>query len=238
MVRIEEVPWLFLMVAAGGLGLALAAGALNALRRGRRRLAVGFAAGLAGLVGVYLIALVGVSTASQRHVLPPGEVKRFCGAYLDCHLGVSVEGVKIEPRVGDPGRTLAAKGAFHIVTLRVSSDARRATLTPYGLRAVVVDERGRRFGRHREAERALPGAGADRPLEQAVPAGGSYTRTIVFDLPPDAIRPAVSVTEQAFPDVALEWFLIGDEDSIFHRPTLLGLAPAGTVGVQVSRPAP
>ena len=100
---------------------------------------------------------------------------------------------------------------------------RRATLSPYGLRAVVVDERGGRHARSREAERALVGDAADRPLERAVEAGGSYTHTLLFDLPADAIRPALSVTQQALPDVALEWLLIGDEDSLFHQPTLLSL---------------
>lgn len=231
--KIEDVPWMLVMVASGLAALALTAGALMAWRGGRRRRAGSLAAGLAGLIVFYVVTLVGVSLASRRHVLAPGEIKRFCGVYLDCHLGVSVDEVRTAATVGEPGRLLRAQGTFHIVTLRVSSDAKRATLSPYGLTAVVVDERGRRFERSREAERALPGAGTDPPLEQSVAAGESYTRTLVFDLPADATRPALSVTEQALPDVALEWFLIGDEDSILHQPTLLSLAPAGIVGIRI-----
>lgn len=93
-------------------------------------------------------------------MLAPGQIKRFCGVYLDCHLGVSVDEVRAASSVGDPGRTVMAKGKFQIVTLRLS------------------------------------------------------------------------VTEQALPDVVLEWFLIGDEDGLFHQPTLLSLAPATVPGAR------
>ncbi len=43
-------------------------------------------------------------------------------------------------------------------------------------------------------------------------------------------RAALSVTEQGFPDRLIEAFLIGDEDSLFHQPTLLSLAPARAAG--------
>jgi hypothetical protein len=77
---------------------------------------------------------------------------------------------------------------------------------------------------------ALLGAGADRAPEQAVGAGGACTRVPVFDLPAGAARPALSVTERALPDRMLEWFRIGDEDSLLHQATLLSLAPATAAG--------
>jgi len=220
---------LLLLVAVGFGGLALTAGTLIAWRARRGRLARGFLAGLVGMAGLYLATRVTVSAASQPQVLAPGEVKRFCGFYLDCHLGVSVDDVRTARSLGAPSQTVTATGTFRIVTLRISSDARRATLAPYGLLAVVVDEQGRRYPRDRAAERALLGPDADRPLEREVAAGDSYTRTLVFDLPADAARPALSVTQGALPDVLIEWFLIGDEDSLFHKPTLLGLAPIGAI---------
>jgi hypothetical protein len=203
---------------------ALLVGALIAWRTGRGRVALGFAGGLLGLAGLYLATLVAVSLASERKVLGPGEVKRFCGFYLDCHLGVSVDGVRTAKTVGTGGGAVAANGVFHVVTLRVSSDARRATLSPCGLLAMVMDERGYRYRRARAAERALLGEAAGRPLEQEVEAGGSYTRTLVFDLPAGVRDPALSVTEQGFPDVLVEGLLIGDDDSLLHKPTLLSLA--------------
>ena len=222
------IPWLFVMLGCAGASLTLAAGAFLAWRSRRARLAAGLIAALAGIGALYLVTLVGVSLASQRRVLAPGEIKRFCGVYLDCHLGVSVEEVRTAASVGDPGRQTWAEGRYWIVRLRVSSDARRAMLSPYGLVAVVEDERRRRFGRDLAAERGLLGGEADRPLEQSVEGGGSYTRTLVFDLPSDVPQPLLSVTERALPDVALEWFLIGDEDSLLHQGTLMSLGVPAT----------
>jgi hypothetical protein len=125
-----------------------------AWRAGGPRLAGGFVPGLLGLVGLYAVALVAVSVASQRHVLAPGEIKRFCGLYLDCHLGVSVDAVRTAATVGDPERLVRAKGTFQIVTLRVSSDARRATLSH---RDRVVPDR-RRGQSLPQAHAAEPGA--------------------------------------------------------------------------------
>jgi hypothetical protein len=222
---------LFLMMCAGLAGVVLLAGALIAWRSRRDRLALGFAGGLVGLVALYLATLVAVSTASQRRVLARGEVKHFCGFYLDCHLGVSVDEVRTVKAVGGPEHRLAARGTYLIVALRISSDARSATLSPYGLLAMVVDERGYRYRRARDAERVLLGESAGQRLEQKIEAGGSYTRSLVFDLPADARTPALWVIEEGLPDTLIEAFLIGDEDSLFHKPTLLSLAAPPATGV-------
>jgi len=220
--------WMLVMIATGLSGLAMTAGATMAWRARRPGLAAALAGGVAGVGALYLVVLVTVSLASPRHVLAAGEVKRFCGLYLDCHLGVSVDGVRTASTLGEGERRVTARGTYRLVTLRVSSNAVAATLTPDGLEAQVVDDHGRRYLRDRAAERAL--LGAEQGLEAPVRAGGSYTRTLVFDLPADASNPALAVSERGFPDALIETFLIGDEDSLFHRPTLLGLAMTGSAG--------
>jgi hypothetical protein len=216
--------WMLVVVAVVLTGITLAAGALVAWRARRPGVALGLIGGVVGLAGLYLVALVAVSLAAPRNVLAPGQVKRFCGLYLDCHLGVSVDAVCTAQALGDAPHRAVARGTFHVVTLRVSSNAVAATLTPYGLIAQVMDEKGRRYGRDRAAERALLGDAAEGTLEQPIKPGEFYTRTLVFDLPADATRPALAVSERGFPDVLIEALLIGDEDSIFHQPTLLSLA--------------
>lgn len=223
--------WMLVMVAAVFTGLALSTGALIAWRRGRGGLALGLIGGVVGLAGLYLATLVMVSLASPRQVLAAGEVKRFCGLYLDCHLGVSVDDVRTARTLGGPEHPVVARGTFHIVTLRVSSNAVAATLTPYGLLAQVMDDQGRYYLRDRAAERALLGAAGEQPLEQPIAAGGAYTRTLVFDLPANAANPALAVSERGLPDVIIEALLIGDEDSLFHKPTLLNLAAARDAGM-------
>jgi hypothetical protein len=221
---------LLVMMGAGLAGLALLGVAGIAWRVRKGRLALGALAVVAGLAGSYLALLVTVSLAAPRRILPEGETKRFCGFYLDCHLGVSVDQVRTTKSVGEASRAVNARGTFHIVTVRVSSNARAATLTPYGLVARVIDERGRPYRRDLAAERALLGEAADQPLEEALAAGDSYTRTLVFDLPADASHPALSVTEQGLPDEWIEKLLIGDEDSLLHPPTLLALTTVRDAG--------
>jgi hypothetical protein len=229
-VEIGEGLWMLVMVVAVLTGLALATGALIAWRTGRGGLALGLIGGVAGLAGLYLITLVTVSLTSPRQVLAAGQVKRFCGFYVDCHLGVSVDGVRTARTLGGPSHPVIARGTFHIVTLRVSSNAIAATLTPYGLLAQVVDDQGRYYRRDRAAERALLGTEGERPIEQPIAAGDAYTRTLVFDLPAEAANPALAVSEQGLLDVLIEMLLIGDEDSLFHNPTLLSLATARDAG--------
>lgn len=212
-----------ILVAVIGLGGLLVAGAAIAWRAGRARVAWAFLGGALSLGVLHLIAVAGVSLATPARTLPPGQVKHFCGFYLDCHLGASVDSARAVASIGAGGRERWARGRYWIVTIRVSSDARRATLTPYGLEATMVDEHGRRFARDRAAERALLGGAAAQPLEQPLGAGESYTRTLVFDLPAASARPALEVRERGFPDELIETVLIGDEDSFLHRPTRLSV---------------
>lgn len=184
------------LLLAGGVAL------VASLARGRTRTAARIAGALAIWCVLHLgfVALVAAGEPARR--LAPGEVKRFCGFYLDCHLGVAVVGA----------RRIAAK---QIVTVEISSNAREATLTPYGLTARLVDDSGRRYPPEPTG-----------PLESVAP-GGSYRKDFVFDLPATAPGLLVlDVRERGFPDDFLEWLLPGDEDSFLHRGTVLLLPPA------------
>lgn len=177
------------------------------------------AVSVAAAVVLYAALLVGTSLASRETVLERGQRKAFCGFYLDCHLGVSVEGVETASALD--GGIAVKRGRFIIVTLMVSSDALRARLKPYGLRAVLVDRGGRELPRDLAAEAALGETGS---LEREIGPGESYTRRLVYNLPEEAARPALLATEVAWPDRLIEWVLIGDEDSLLHKKTLLALS--------------
>lgn len=132
-------------------------------------------------------------------------------------------GVDTTSRIGPRGHERVARGTFQVVTLRLSSDARRATLTPVGLEAVLVAG-GRRYRRDLEAERALgAGTGAVSGLEEALPPGGSYARRLVFDVPAGTRGAALDVRDGWPVDRAIEAVIIGDDDSLFHPRTMLGL---------------
>jgi hypothetical protein len=184
-----------------------------------------FATGAAALYGAALLA---VSLTSDEIVLPPGYPKRFCGFYLDCHRMVEVAGVETRERLTAGADTLAARGRFHVVTLRLHSDAVRATLRIGPLSATVRDARGRTYARDAAAERLLaPPAGLP---DTALPAGGELTTRVVFDLPRDADDLRLFVRDAHLVSRLTELVLIGDEDSFLHRRTVFALSGRGGAG--------
>ncbi len=174
---------------------------------------------LAG-VAAYGGALLFASLTSRERILVRGETLRFCGFYLDCHLGIAVEDVEQLDQLG----TLPAAGVYHLVTLRVSSNARRATLHLGRPEFRVLDQAGRRHAPSLHAEQALAAvAGDPGPVVRPVPAGGAYTIRLVFDLPRDAAGLRLLATDASGVDRLLEGLLIGDDDSLLHQPTTLAL---------------
>jgi hypothetical protein len=198
-----------LLLALLFIGLFLATVVAIAARAGGRprlmRRAVG-AGGGAALA--YMVALAAVNAASTPRVLAPGEREAFCGAYLDCHVGLAVASAE-QARVGDRD--------VHVITLSLSSDARRATLTPPPLALRVEDENGRQYGRDPVAEREL---GLHPELKGPLPAGASRTTRVAFTVPRDAhvVRLRARVSDPLAR--AVEGLLIGDPDGLLHAPVV------------------
>ena len=186
--------------------------------KAKRNLRILMLAGAAAYSGALLMA----SLTSRERVLAQGEMLKFCGFYLDCHLGVAVDGVEQRASIGEE----RARGTFYLVRLRVSSDARRATLQLGRPTVRVIDSEGTGYARVESAERALGRESGDSlPLARPVPAGESYSYNLVFDLPREIREPRLHITDPTGVDRILEGILIGDDDSILHRPTTLALNP-------------
>ena len=175
------------------------------------------------LVGVaaYAGALFTASLTSRERVLARGETLKFCGFYLDCHLGVAVEGVDQQASIGEA----RASGRFYVIRLRVSSDARQATLHVRKPTFVVVDRAGQTYERAKKAEGLMATDAGDTMLTRAIAAGDSYEIRLVFDLPANVSEPRLKVTDPTGVDRVLEGLVIGDDDSILHKPTTLALTP-------------
>jgi hypothetical protein len=209
--------------------------AVLATVRGRPGVARAIVLVAAAWVGAYATLLVVTSIASRERTLALGETKRFCGFYLDCHMGVAVERVDTMSRIGEPGDQVQAGGTFYVITLRVSSDAMRVPLHLEQPSAVVVDAEGFRHERWLDAEQKLAQAKlAD--LEQPVHAGESFTRAIVIDVPHGVRDPRLHVTMGGPLDRVVELAIIGDEDALLHAPTLHALAPGS--GISSASAAP
>ena len=170
--------------------------------------------------------LVTVSSESRERVLGLNEEKRFCGFYFDCHRMVSVTSVSRAASLGAPPEERKADGVFYIVTVKVSNDATRAALALESPSAKIVDSRGRCFERDEEAESDLQKSqGRLASIEQAVGPGSSITKDLVFDLPPDAESLRLFISEGDRLSRLIELFVIGDEDSLYHKKTSFGLEP-------------
>ena len=207
---------LLLGTVIGVAGLTLAG--ILSLVMGARLRAVLLGAGAVSWAGRYGGGVLVASLLSHETVLPAGASKRFCGFYFDCHLGVAVLSDVTVPAI--EGRR--AGGTYHLLTLQFSSNARRATLTPYDLRIQLVDANGVRYERDLVAEATLAG---DRSVELArpIPAGEAYTVTVVFDLPHGVAAPRLFIGEGLGIDRVIEGVLLDDEDSFLHRKTMLAL---------------
>ncbi len=164
------------------------------------------------LLAAYGGALVIVSATSRPVTLSPGQAKYFCGFYIDCHIGVAV--------VDDRTDTVDTSGEVvrHVVTVEMRSDARRATIGVTGVRAELVAADGRRF------QPEDPAAGS--ALEERLPAGASYRRDLVFEVPADTGPLTLDVSEGWWVDRLIEQVIIGDEDSLLHPRTTLALGAA------------
>ena len=163
----------------------------------------------------YGVLLLGSSIFSQEKMLGLNEPKEFCGFYLDCHMHASVSGVRKTKTIGD--RT--AKGEFYIVKVRIFSDAKRVDLGLLAPKLFVIDENGKGYPRVEDAENPEP------PFDKQIPAGGSFEKEVVFDLPAEVKSARLDVAEGIGIDKAIEFVLVGDEDSILHQRSYFKLEP-------------
>lgn len=155
----------------------------------------------------YTILLFTASFWSEEKTLNLNEPKEFCGFYLDCHMHASVTGVRRTKIIADR----AANGEFYVVKVKVFSDAKRAEIGLLNPQFYVVDADGNRYRRVEADENPVPA------FDRKVPAGGSFEKEVVFDLPADVKNPRLDVAEGIGIDKAIEFVLIGDEDSVGHK---------------------
>jgi hypothetical protein len=171
--------------------------------------------GAAVWLSFYLVLLLGSSLFSEEKTLAFDEPKAFCGFYLDCHMHASVSGVRKTKTIGDK----TAKGEFYIVKVRIFSDAKRVDLGLLAPKLFVIDETGKAYPRVEDAENSEP------PFDKQIPAGGSFEKEVVFDIPADVKSARLDFAEGIGIDKAIELVLIGDEDSVLHKRSYFKLEP-------------
>ena len=199
---------LFLLVVFATL-IALAAALIFLLQRraaqaGRTlaRLAIGLA--------VYFTILVAVSLTSPQRVIPMNEDRCFdewC---------IAVESAGGDKAL-DNGK---ADGFFFIVQLRISNHSRGRAQRAASAAVHLLDEKGNQYDLSPEGMKAFETRhGTIPPLTLKMEPGDSYVTYQVFSLPKN-VGPIVLTVEHPV-GFSPGWFVIGDESSLFHKPTIV-----------------
>ncbi|MEP6704783.1 MAG: hypothetical protein ABJB34_08260 [Acidobacteriota bacterium] len=174
----------------------------------------------------YFAMLFGFSLSSKETDLTLNQPKEFCGFYLDCHMHTAVTDVSKVKTIGNK----TAVGEFYIVTVKVFSDAKAATLGLLTVDAHVVDTSDQKYTRDMDAETLLaPQPDFDRKISPVA----SFEKKIVFDLPSSVDHPRLDIREGYGIDHAIEAVLVDDEDSVFHKRNYFKLeGQSQTAGMQ------
>ncbi|WP_423225720.1 hypothetical protein [Candidatus Amarolinea aalborgensis] len=179
--------------------LAMLAVVIATALRGRGRQAVRLLAALGVCLALYLGVIALVALASPPRVMALGQDRCFddwC---------VAVE---------DIARVELLKGTELTVTLRVSNRARRAPQRENGVVVAVLDEEGQRF------EAAAPREEA--PFSVLLQPGEAVTVTRTFDVSGASGRLNLVVEHAGFSRFP-GMFIIGDDSSLLHKPTIVHL---------------
>jgi hypothetical protein len=161
------------------------------------------------LVTVYGVlgyaALLGlVSLTSVERTLEPGRRYAFCGFYLDCHLGVSIESARAEAAPSGSGHR-------YVVQVRFDSDAVAARLTLRNPTLRLTDGSGRRY------------RPVSPPTSITLRPGEAMRAEIVFETPGPLRSPRLLARQGPWIERLLETFLVGDVDSILHKRVYLAI---------------
>jgi hypothetical protein len=199
-----------------GCGLALIV-ALLALVRRRWSAARRTLIGLSCYLLLYALALVSVAALSPQRALTMGQERCFDDWCLAATHAAQ------QPAVGVAPLVVTAQGRFVVVTVRVTSHAKAISQRALDVQLYLLDGAGRRYDASSAGQRALDAADqSGHPLASELAPSGSFTHTVVFDIPTDAGPLALVVSHGAFPGA----IIIGSDQSVFHRPTIIRLSLA------------
>ena len=112
---------------------------------------------------------------------------------------------------------MGSSGSLHCVYLTQQNDGLSATADAS---VRVIDTAGNRYDPSSRGQRALDATGAGgQDLTTRMPPGGSFDRTVAFDVANESTGLSLVVNHGQFPGV----IIIGDSQSFLHAPTMFRL---------------
>ena len=217
-----------------GAGFGTVSGILISLYGGLRKAKLALKMGTsltAVCVGGYALLLLGAGLASPNKDLSLGGWKYFCEA--DCHIAYSIASAETAATLGTETSLNQARGECVVVRLKTWFDEKTiskfrgtAPLTPNARHVVLVDDRWRRFSPAQWKPQTVDDIST--PLGRPLRPGESYITTFVFDVPKDARKLRLLITDED-PIASL---IIDHENSPFHGKIYLSLGLAAETAAQ------
>jgi len=159
---------------------------------------------------IYFLVLSIVSWTSPQRVVPMQADRCFddwCVAIEDATQAAELGGVK-------------PSGVFYVVTIKLSNHARGRSQRAASAAIHLIDGNGTRYDVSPAGQSAFETQhGSIPPLTLMIEVGQSYETYAVFDLPTDAQNVGLTVEHPVGFSPGL--FVIGDEGSLFHAPTIV-----------------
>jgi hypothetical protein len=184
--------------------------------RGRFRQARQLLALLGAGLACYLGIVVAVALVSPQRSVALKEDRCFddwC---------VAVDAVTRASELGPDAQRVKARGVFYVITLRLSNHARGRAQRAASAAVHLLDGRGLTYDVSAQGQAAFEAqAGPVAPLTSTLPVGQFVTTVQVFDLPLDARDIGLTIEHPV--GLSPGWFVIGDEASLLHRPTIVRL---------------
>lgn len=157
----------------------------------------------------YAVVLLAVALTMPRRTFAPGE--------RECFDDWCAAGIAAEPAApADSACTVEPGTRVWFATVEVSSDAKRVRQRAPDARALLEDRSGREYA-------ACGGRLGSHELADELGPGEAFRVTEPFRLPAGALPGGVVISHGAFPGV----LIIGDDQSLLHARTLLGVAVRG-----------
>jgi len=188
---------------------------IHALRR-RPKQAVRVLVVYGVFLAVYLCVLLGVSLASSQRILDRDQDRCFddwC---------VAVVSTDTTPVLGQGEHAVKANGVFYVVTLRLSNGGRGRAQRASSAAVHLRDGQGKSYDVSPRGQAAYEAElGPAAPLTATLIPGQPITTVRVFDAPMGAQMLGLTIEHPV--GLSPGFFVIGDESSLLHKPTLIRL---------------
>jgi len=163
-------------------------------------------------VALYFLILITVSLTSPQRVVAM-KVDRCFDDWC-----VGVEDVTMKSELGD----VKPEGVFYVVTLQLSNQGRGRPQRVSSAAIHLLDGQGNSYAISSPGMAAFEAQqGTIPPLTSVIEVGQPIITYQVFDVPQDAADIGLTIRHPVGPAPGL--FIIGDEASLFHKPTIVRL---------------